>query len=85
MRSPIELLPTLLALVHGHLVEQGVTIEVICTVETLSADLTEKYLVLWVWVSENVSLEQVLACEPLSTDLTGHSNVLTLSLAIHST
>lgn len=80
MRGAVKLLPTLLAFEDGHLMEEGVAVEMICTIEPFAADLAQEYLVLRVGVSEDVTLEQVLPREPLPTHLAGHGYLPHISL-----
>ena len=80
MRRMVELLPALLALEDGDLVQEGVAIEVVCTVESLAADLAEKYLILRVGVSQNVPLEKVLFGETKAANLTRHGNIFSIAL-----
>lgn len=50
--------------------EEGVTVEMVRSIEPLATNLTEKLLVVRVRVNEEVALKVVLFCEPLTTDLT---------------
>ena len=79
MGRAVKLLPALLTLEDGDLVQEGVPIEVVCPVESLATDLAEKYLILWVRVSQNVPLEKVLLQKTTATDLTRHGNVFSVT------
>ena len=82
VRGPVKLLPALLAFEHGDLVEEGVTIEMVSSVEPLPADLTEKYFVLRVGVGEDVLLEEMLTSESLPADLARYGRVFPVPLPV---
>lgn len=80
MGGPVKLLSTEETLVNLDVaVQDSVSVQVVGTIEPFAADLTEKFLVLWVGMCEDVSLELVLSAKPLSTDLTRDGYLFALS------
>ena len=79
VRSSVELLSTQEALLHLDVsVENGMAVQVVCSVEPLATNLTEELLVVGVGVGEDVPLELVLAVEALPTDLARDGDLLVL-------
>ena len=76
----VKLLPTEEALVHVDVAMQnGMAVEVVGPVETLTTHLAKEPLVVRVGVGEQVTLEQVLPVEPQSTYHAGDGHLLVLT------